>query len=874
VIKKPIPFGKYLLLERVNVGGMAEVFVARAPGADAGVVAVKKILPTMAEDLEFITMFLDEARISVRLSHTNVVSVFDLGKVDDSFYIAMEYISGRDLRTLQERFTQRRELMPTAQAAYVISQVCEGLDYAHAAKDSKGQPLNVIHRDVSPQNVLVSYDGRVKVIDFGIAKAANRSQKTQAGILKGKFGYMSPEQVRGLPLDGRSDLFAVGVLLYEMLTGEKLFMGESDFSTLEKVRAAHVPSPRQFNPAVTPELERVMLKALARERDDRYARAGDLRDALKPFTSAGGRTYTERTLASFMQEAFAAELATERDKLDRFKRLQWPEAAETLVPAPAPSATGASPRRTATRDVAIARPVSRRVTGAIPRAVSRPQIAAVQSEPKVDLNPPITPEELAEMDQGGERTVMLSRDIDAPPTVAPGARKEPPEVSNEIERPAAPRRRTLSSASVPKPPPKQQVVVGNSSGEVEPYSGATLIGPAPSEQNAAGVSMDSQDGPALEDLPPLPRPQPPPRRQTSQQPRVAPRAVVEITSEPREEEPSVTQSAGLRVAKPSLPDSGRAKKRVFLGGGLMVLLLGVLGGAWWMLPSSGEVVITRMPLTAAVLVDGNEAMGDTLKLEPGAHALEASAEGYETLRRTFSVTKGANPPLEILLSPVAPPPAREEPPPPPEPPPAQFRVRFKGEPGARLLVDGEPRGMLPAVVEGLSPSRQHSYEVTKDGRETASGVVEGKGGETVELAVNLARTQPPPPEPKPSPIPVREQPAPKPVQKPPLERAPKPAPEKPVAEKVLPEKPRPPEPPKTVAATGTLICSSRPMGAQVWVDNRNTGRQTNIPKSNPLVLPAGTHTVLFKFEDGRASAPQTVQISEGQESRLINVEIQ
>jgi outer membrane biosynthesis protein TonB len=203
-------------------------------------------------------------------------------------------------------------------------------------------------------------------------------------------------------------------------------------------------------------------------------------------------------------------------------------------------------------------------------------------------------------------------------------------------------------------------------------------------------------------------------------------------------------------------------------------------------------------------------------------------------------------------------------------------VRFKGEAGALLTVDGEARGTLPAVVEGLSPARPHSYEVTKEGRETASGVVEGKSGETVDLAVKLARARPPPPEPRPTPEPVREQPAPKPAPKPQPERTPKPVPvpEKPVAEKVVPEKPRLPEPARPAAATGTLICSTRPMGAQVWVDNRNTGRQTNIPKSNPLVLPAGMHTVLFKFEDGRSSAPQPVQISEGQEAKLINVEIQ
>jgi eukaryotic-like serine/threonine-protein kinase len=245
-MRKPTTFGKYLLLERVNVGGMAEVFIAKAFGVEGfeRILAIKKILPTMAEDEEFITMFIDEARISVQLNHANVVHIHELGKHDEAFFIAMEYVPGRDLRTMLERYRRRKEIMPTAQAVYVGSKICEGLDYAHRKKDARGQELHIIHRDVSPQNILCSYEGEVKIIDFGIAKAANRSQKTQAGILKGKFGYMSPEQVRGLPIDRRSDIFALGVILYEMLTGEKLFVGESDFSTLEKVRNSQPGSRR------------------------------------------------------------------------------------------------------------------------------------------------------------------------------------------------------------------------------------------------------------------------------------------------------------------------------------------------------------------------------------------------------------------------------------------------------------------------------------------------------------------------------------------------------------------------------------------------------------------------------------------------------
>jgi serine/threonine protein kinase len=220
-VKKPIPFGKYYLLERINVGGMAEVFKAKAFGVEGfeRLLAVKRILPNIAEDEEFITMFIDEAKIAVQLQHANVAQIFDLGKVDDSYFIALEYVNGKDLRAIFDRGRQRGEVMSVPQACFVVMQVCEGLDYAHNKRDAQGHELHLVHRDISPQNVLIGFEGEIKLIDFGIAKAAGKASKTQAGILKGKFGYMSPEQVRGLPIDRRSDIFSVGIVLYELLTG-------------------------------------------------------------------------------------------------------------------------------------------------------------------------------------------------------------------------------------------------------------------------------------------------------------------------------------------------------------------------------------------------------------------------------------------------------------------------------------------------------------------------------------------------------------------------------------------------------------------------------------------------------------------------------
>ena len=316
-MRPPTRFGKYLLLERIAVGGMAEVFVAKAFGVEGfeRLLAIKKILPTMGEDPEFNRMFVDEARIAVQLSHANIVQVLELGKHEESLYIAMEYISGRDLRQLMERFRKRQQPMPLPQACLIVAEVCEALDHAHRKKDAQGRSLGIVHRDVSPQNVLVSFEGEVKLIDFGIAKAESRLQKTQSGILKGKFSYMSPEQVKGNPVDGRGDVFACGILLWELVCGEKLFTGESDYAVLEKVRSGTVPPPRSRNPQCPEALEKVILRALAADPARRYPTASQLHEDLIKFTVAGGSVFASRQLATWLRDEFKAEFEKEQQRL-------------------------------------------------------------------------------------------------------------------------------------------------------------------------------------------------------------------------------------------------------------------------------------------------------------------------------------------------------------------------------------------------------------------------------------------------------------------------------------------------------------------------------------------------------------------------------
>ena len=346
----PVPFGKFLLLDRLNVGGMAEVFLAKVfgRGGEGRVVAIKRILPALLADPEFVGMFIDEARIAVQLDHRNLVQIFELGRQADNFYIAMEYVSGCDLRMVIDRSKKRKQPLSIGQSIHVICEVAAGLDHAHRARDREGRSLEIVHRDVSPQNIVLSRDGSIRLIDFGIAKAATRQQATQAGILKGKFGYMSPEQARGQPIDRRSDIFATGIILYELLTGVRLFGGEADFAVLEKVRKAEIPAPRQANPAIPQPLERIVLKALARDPDRRYAWAsdliGDLR-SLEGFEKPGGGA---ESLASWLRSVLAEELSREEERLRAFEAIprppELPEVPlETFMVARAAPGTGENP---------------------------------------------------------------------------------------------------------------------------------------------------------------------------------------------------------------------------------------------------------------------------------------------------------------------------------------------------------------------------------------------------------------------------------------------------------------------------------------------------------------------------------------------------
>ena len=326
-------FGQYILLDKVGSGGMAELFKAKKVGIEGfeRVLAIKRILPHLSSDEEFIDMFIAEAKLVALLSHKNITQVYDFGKIGQNYFIAMEYIRGKDLRGLLKRCNEKNIKFPITLAVFIAKEVASGLSYAHRQKDSMEKSLNIIHRDVSPQNILISYDGDVKVVDFGIAKAGSQS-RTTTGVLKGKLSYMSPEQAWGKTIDHRSDIFAIGIVLYEMLTGERLFKGDSEINTLEKVRAAQIdPLPSSINAGLPAELEAKLLKALAREVTERYQNASDLEADLGNILFELLRADPALSLKQFMHSLFKAEIEAEHKSESEEKTISVPLEQETAV---------------------------------------------------------------------------------------------------------------------------------------------------------------------------------------------------------------------------------------------------------------------------------------------------------------------------------------------------------------------------------------------------------------------------------------------------------------------------------------------------------------------------------------------------------------
>jgi len=339
--KDGVKFGQYVLLEKIATGGMAEVWKARMRGVEGfqKIVAIKKILPHLSDNQDFIEMFIDEAKLAAQLNHNNIIHIYDLGKIQSSYYIAMEYIDGFDLKTILRRGEERGQPMQVELALFIASKIASALDYAHRKHDFEGKEMGLVHRDVSPQNVLISQEGDIKLCDFGIAKAASKASHTQAGALKGKLQYMSPEQAWGRHIDKRSDIFALSTVLFEMLTGRKLFTGDNELSILEQVREARVATPSEINDEVTPEIDRIVQKALEKDAANRYQTAGEMARDLDAVLYSFKPTPTSADLAIYMHRIWSPELVSPMHEPEPAPAppVKAPAPVPVAAPAPAPA---------------------------------------------------------------------------------------------------------------------------------------------------------------------------------------------------------------------------------------------------------------------------------------------------------------------------------------------------------------------------------------------------------------------------------------------------------------------------------------------------------------------------------------------------------
>jgi eukaryotic-like serine/threonine-protein kinase len=312
-VRRSQQLGRYHLLDRIACGGMAEVYRARTFDAEGGahLVAIKRVLTHLIQDDDFIQMLVDEAKIAGLLVHENIAQVYEFVHLGDNYFISMEFVDGKDVRSILDRCRANDEWIPPADAAYIGAEVCQALDTAHTQRDRDGSPLKIVHRDISPSNVICSYQGQVKLCDFGIAKAVLSRVQTKTGVIKGKVKYMSPEQAMGKRLDGRSDLFSLGVVMYEMLTRQSPFSAPAEMELIFAVRDARYAPIRDLNPNVPPELCAIVDRAMTRSRGQRWQTARDFAAALRSFLAAHAPRYQRSRLAHLLRRLFASDIESD-----------------------------------------------------------------------------------------------------------------------------------------------------------------------------------------------------------------------------------------------------------------------------------------------------------------------------------------------------------------------------------------------------------------------------------------------------------------------------------------------------------------------------------------------------------------------------------
>jgi len=740
----PQPFGKYYLVDKLAVGGMAEVYLARPPqGGTTGprYLAVKRILPHFSNNAQFIDMFIDEAKISVQLEHENIVPVYDLGKIGETYFLAMEFVAGQDLKNIVNRCRDRGVRLSYEHAAWIVAELLKGLDYAHKKTDRAGKPLGIVHRDISPQNILVGYDGGVKITDFGIAKAESKLDSTQVGTLKGKFGYMAPEQVvaGGPPLDQRADIFAAGIILWELVTGHRLFHGTSEIEILERVRAARFDPPSAFVPDVPRELERIIFKSLMKDRDKRYTTAFDFQVDLSRFLAAFAPQFNQNELAGVMEELFSAEIALAKSKwnvvigpvIDRSKVEEGAinestrpdqtrvsdgaiEQTTTRAGTPAPAAMPVSPAAQQTITRATGKTPPPRVDPDARLVAARTQVSApVPAPAAASLRPEDLFDEGSPFDNGPEKDPTVSRTVTN--NEAPAFEESESTALEQVDRtmmvprmPTPQRAAPAAPAARPSPTPSRQ--------------SPTPSRPAPTPGRSAGAQPISAPNP--------PAPKPVPRAANAPPPPPPPAHLEEFATGTADTDLSGGKRRG-----------SRAGVVVLLGTLLGLAVAGALAftGAFPN-PFAPPVIEVTSNVDGAVSIDGNVVLASgrsgNWRVGEGDRVISVSKPGYETFTRRVSVQRGDRLTIEATLRvPASPTPTASGTP----APPISAMIRVETTPaGAQVFLDGAAKGKSPVTLDGLDPTKAVVLTVVRDGYVTENRTVTPKAGETTPIQITLS----------------------------------------------------------------------------------------------------------------------------------------
>jgi len=808
-VKKPNPFGKYFLFDRVSTGGMAEIFRAKTVSLEGTerIVAVKKMIDLLTADKELTSMFIDEAKLAVQLNHPGICQVVDWGKVGDSYFIAMEYVLGQDLKKIYQRCKQQlpdgTPTMPLAQSCFIVMKLCEALDYAHNKQDSLGNPLHIVHRDVSPQNVLVSYEGEVKLIDFGIAKVGqNRGpQADESGSLKGKFAYMSPEQVKGEPIDRRSDIFATGIVLYELLTAERLFPPDQDMAVLDKIKNVEVLPPTAYNRKIPEELERIVMKALAQNPAERYQTAMDLHGELQSFLYTSGEFFSRKDMAAWMKRVFRSEMDAEQAEVDAVR--------DTKVALPTSGADSLQ-RARATLSMAA---LKADPGGGLRGSKETGSIQAVKQTGAMGAVKAFAPESNSPNEWMSTNVRTVKNASTPPPQPRGGAQSIADAAGRMAAKPAA----ASGSATKLKPVSKSvtEVPVEEDTAVDGPMGAGKIAEPKFSDDNLATKSFAPQQadpgaprggGVVVRDTGDIETQQyktveeggserdPIEGGPTVANPPTSQRIPISIEEIMEVSAPTMLEAAHQAAQEPhrsraipavapppplNLPDSldvgpREATPQKSQGGNtpalLLLLLLLALGGggaAYWFLLRPGTVVVMVNPdREFSVLVDGKPVSGmDSspviLSLPPGTHAVSVQRPGYKSWTDAVTVQAGetvrATAALSALVTQTG-----------------GFTL-VTDPPGAMVFLDGASLGQVTPMRVGSVAAGSHTIELRLGARILTQSITV-EAGKTAELKIPLP--------PEPSAKPVVE-----PSQTPVATTTPEKTPEKPVVAATTPEKP-------------------------------------------------------------------------------------